>query len=266
MSFYTTVTDNDKPSKVIGLIKNDNHKVVDQVIRLSENKNGKREIFVIDSKNQNGRSSIISIPSLDKRESIFVCGKNGSGKSYFVAERAVWYKLIHPNNEIYLFSMADEDPAYAELEKRNQLNRVDVEEFLEADLNIMHEFKDCLCIFDDVDAYANTKVQKAIYNVMSQILKNCRKNNVSIYHCSHHMNGTGVAGEYSRTVFLEMDAVVIFNQKCPKHQVRYVLKKYFDYDKKTIDEIIKQDTRWTFISKDSPEYYLTQYYAKIIDL
>lgn len=50
------------------------------------------------------RNSIIS----QENENIFICGSSGSGKTYYIRQYATNYKLINPNNRIYMITQSSE--------------------------------------------------------------------------------------------------------------------------------------------------------------
>lgn len=237
-------------------------KVVDFIYLTDDDDSGSKTIKL----KENDNREFESIPPFGKRESLYICGKSGSGKSTFAARRATLYHRMYPKNTIYLFSMIDEDPVFTPLEKQGFLTRVVIDDdMVDQPIEVLNEMKDCLAIFDDIDTHPNIKIQRAVNNIMIQVLQLGRKANISFYNCSHHMTQTGVNANLSRTVLLETDSLVIFNKYVSKCQAYYVLNKYFDLNKKKVKEIIKIKSRWTLIRKDIPMYYLTQKCGGIIE-
>lgn len=84
-----------------------------------------------------------------QRETISVFGKSGSGKSWQIKNYIRNYKLLHPGNNVYFYSLnkLENDPSYDEdlLENITQIDLMSV------DCAILPEnYKDSLFVFDDV--------------------------------------------------------------------------------------------------------------------
>ena len=116
----------------------------------------------------------------NERQTIYVCGSAGSGKSYFVAQYVQEYHKTFKNNMIYLVSENEEDPAF---DKLDYVKRIIIEDLHENPLD-WREFENSLIIFDDIDSIKG-KLGKTIDELRDKLLKNSRKFKVSVISTSH---------------------------------------------------------------------------------
>lgn len=102
-----------------------------------------------------------------EREVMILTGSSGTGKSGIMARFAIDYRLIYPNNEIYVFSQfpAGYDPAFTNLycPKTGKYTGADIRKFLnlrfvkldssfmKKRIDVIKDFKNCLLLFDDYD-------------------------------------------------------------------------------------------------------------------
>lgn len=200
------------------------------------------------------------LPKSDGRFIDYVVGKSGSGKSTLCSKKAKYYHMMYPDNDIYLFSRVDEDDAFKEMEKKGIIKRIKIDQsIIEEPIDVLNEFEDCLCIFDDVDTFADNRLMKAIDNIRDQIMQLGRHKNVSLMNCSHNVSNTGAGMKITRTIMNELHHLIFFNKSCNYHQIKYCLKKYFGLVDTQIDSIVKnKGTRWTCISSDHPQYVMTE--------
>lgn len=49
--------------------------------------------------------------------------------------------------------------------------RIKLDDSLRTDPTKVHEFKESVCIFDDIDVISNKKIREAVYNILNQILE-----------------------------------------------------------------------------------------------
>lgn len=205
------------------------------------------------------------LPKEEGRFSDYIVGKSGSGKSTLCASKAVNYHLMFPDNNIYLFSRLQNDPAFDKMEKQGIIKRIVIDQSLiDEPIDIVSELKNCLVIFDDVDTYADNNLMKAIDNVRDQILQLGRHNNISIMNCSHNVSNTGVGAKITRILMNELHSLIFFNKSANFHQIKYCLKKYFGFTDSQIEKIVKnKSTRWTLINTEHPQYILTENIAAL---
>lgn len=185
------------------------------------------------------------LPSLDRRDIIYISGPSGVGKSTVTSNFAKSYNKLFPDNEVFLFSRKDEDPAF---DKLKFLTRIDFDEtFIE---NPLHpkDVQDSLCIFDDAHNYRG-KLGKEIMNTQVELMDLGRSYNVSVIITSHLIANF----KQSRAILNELHGLVIYPAAGSYHQIRYALKTYMGVSNEFINKIMKLKTRWCYINK-FPKY------------
>lgn len=177
------------------------------------------------------------------RTSIFVVGRNRSGKSYWIRDYLLQFIKIYPEMPIYLFSSKLEDPL---LDNIPNLKRVNIDQsFVD---NPMHykELGNSLSIFDDVDALRD-KLKYEVYLLRDAILKNGRSIGCHIICTNHECTGRDI-----KACLNESDIIVFFLANYNKN-LRYMMESYIGLDKKKIDILRANKTRATsYIKADMP--------------
>ena len=104
-----------------------------------------------------------------ERECIYVAGKSGSGKSYFISEYLDSYSQLFPKNKIYYLSLnkISNDKSFSE-ELRKKIIQINLDTV--NDVIDFQIYKNCIFIFDDIldvkpsikleDHYPKTKIEK----------------------------------------------------------------------------------------------------------
>jgi hypothetical protein len=176
------------------------------------------------------------------RDTIFICGSAGSGKSYWTGQYIKEYNRIYKKNPVYLISEGSKDPAFDVLKfiKRVKLDDDLINEPIE-----YTEFENCCVIFDDIDAITG-KLGKYIYNLRDKLLKNSRKNKVSVITTNHTCTGLDL-----KAVLNESDTIVFF-LKNYNRSLKYLLEQYVGLNKDGITNLRKNKSRWTAFIKSYP--------------
>ncbi len=240
-----------------------------KMIAVIQNKNKNNEdILYVDVNIKNKFEKVLLgkndffLPVLDVggRSITYICGASGSGKSTLANDIMTNFNILFPQSNIYIFSRLKTDPAFAELEKNESVVRVPIDEkLIEYPIDIIEDIEDfSLVLFDDIDTIFDKKLLSVVNNIKSQILEIGRHKNIYCIVTSHLINSSD--RNSTRTMMNEMSNLVIF----PKgggsvYQQKYCLKNYLGFNAKQVDKILNQeDTRWVFISKNYPQYILTQ--------
>jgi adenosyl cobinamide kinase/adenosyl cobinamide phosphate guanylyltransferase len=166
-----------------------------------------------------GRFQYIPDPKRD-RDTIYIAGAAGSGKSYWAASYLREYMRVFPENPIYFFTESEfEDPAFAGM----PLKRVHVDRSLIDEPIDFHEFENCCVLFDDIDALTGL-LKKTVYELRDKLLKNSRKRRVTVISTSHTFTGIE-----NKAVLNESDVIVFFMMNYNK-SLRYLLENYLGLD------------------------------------
>ena len=190
-----------------------------------------------------------------ERDTVCVLGSSGSGKSYWIKEFCETYHKKNPKNEIFLFSESDSDPLFDDV---SWIKRVAINEELLKDPVLWDEFKNCLVIFDDIDA-TKGGTKKYIYGLRDKLLKNSRKFGVSVIVSNHNMTD----GNDTKTLLNESNVIVFFMQNYNR-SIEYLLKNYIGIDKAGIQKLRNVQTRATVYIKSYPNIVMTDQYITTV--
>ena len=96
---------------------------------------------------------------------LFICGRRGCGKTYYLAEYLKQYILSFPKNKIFLFSLCKDDKLLTKLITK----QIDLDEFTEEGGMKHDDLPDnSCCIFDDIDV-CDGKQKKLLYHLMNSL-------------------------------------------------------------------------------------------------
>jgi len=180
--------------------------------------------------------------NIDKeREVIYIAGMSGSGKSYYISYLMTAYTRTYPDNNIFLFSEKEEDPAF----NNNIFKRIKMNADLVKYPFKLEEFKNSFVIFDDYEDGENIEIEKEVKRLSKYVMKKGRATNVNMAYVSH------LANDYKNTreILNEMTSCTIFPFTTNKHNLKYLLEKYFGFDKEQINKIDSLPSRWITIYK-----------------
>lgn len=239
-----------------------------KVVAMIKNKNKVNEIVSIDSNIQKGIKKIKLhdndefVPVLDTecRSIVYICGASGSGKSTFARTLVDNFHTMFPKSIIYMFSRLSSDPAFDDLETKKIIIRIPINnDLIESQIDVINDIEHgSMVIFDDIDTISDKKLMNVLNNIKLQILEIGRHKKIYCIVTSHLIN-TGDRNS-TRTMMNEMSSLVIF----PKgggsvYQQKYCLKNYLGLSNDQISSIIQtSNSRWVLISKNYPQYILTQ--------
>tara|TARA_R110002153_G_scaffold138885_3_gene289496 strand:+ start:4534 stop:5463 length:930 start_codon:yes stop_codon:yes gene_type:complete len=180
-----------------------------------------------------------------ERQVFMIAGMSGSGKSTYTAGLCRTYKKQYPDNKIILFSNKPSDPVFDRLE---YIERVLINEELLDDPITLNELEDCLVVFDDVEYNTVKEIDKELDRIRDLILQQGRSYRCSFVYISHQANNY----KQTRTILNECNSVTIFPAMTTRYSLKYLLEKYFGFDKHQITKLCKLPSRWVTIYKAPP--------------
>jgi len=184
-----------------------------------------------DTFNTKNNQKIQIIPNKTReRDVIYVFGASGSGKSYWIKQYLQEYHKMYKNREVFLFSSLSDDKAFDSLKFVKRM-KIKEEKFMSTDLTA-EDFKDTLCIFDDVDVINQIKTRKKVMELLNNLLETGRHYNVSVIYTSHLASN----GLESRRILNEAHMMVCFPTNISGRASKYFFENYLSLNK---DQIIK---------------------------
>ena len=204
-------------------------------------------------------STFSLLPSLDAktRDVYYVCGPSGSGKSYIAKTLAMEYHTHFPDRSIYLISKLLEDST---LDKLKYLIRVDPAKLVEDPITDLAPLKNSLVIFDDIENF-DKATDKVLQNLINSIASTGRHENVSMIYITHLLS------DYKRTRLLLQEATrfVLYPKSTGGHALNYLLQNYLGMAKEEVAALRKGDSRWVCVSRQYPNWVVTEHSARIMN-
>jgi energy-coupling factor transporter ATP-binding protein EcfA2 len=193
-----------------------------------------------------GRFQIL--PHLDKRAVISISGPSGSGKTKFVND---WVGAVPKSKEIFLFSPIKDDESF----KDKRIKQLPINDELIEDPIVLDQLADSVVIFDDIQAIKKP-YKEIIEQLQNDILTTGRHFNIDIVNTSHlsTINGSNLR----KDLLNESNAFVLFPYASSKNQTANLLKNYANYDTKSINKLLQLKTRWIYIYKNFPCYFVSE--------
>jgi hypothetical protein len=219
--------------------KRPNNKVLgryyDQAMKILDKSKGKEIILDDDSK------FYPMFDDMKERQVFMVTGMSGSGKSTYTGQLINIYNKTFPNNQVFVFSNKDSDPA---LDKED-IKRIAInEELIDEPINL-DELSNSLVVFDDIEGNPDKKINNEMDRLRDLILQQGRSYHISFIYISH------LANDYkrTRTILNECNSITIFPSMTTKYALKYLLEKYFGFGKEDINKVINLPSRWVTINK-----------------
>mgnify|MGYP000517635805 FL=1 len=176
-----------------------------------------------------------------ERDTLFICGAAGSGKSYWAAEYIKEYISRNKNFPVYLISEGTFEPAFEKID----IKKIKVDEEFISDPIPYTDFNECCVIFDDIDAFTS-KLKKAVYELLEKLLKNSRKHKVTVLMTSH-----GCTGLELKPILNEANVIVFFPRNYNR-SLKYLLENYVGLNTDAIKKLFKNKSRWCAFVKSYP--------------
>jgi hypothetical protein len=227
----------------VAIIKDDTNNKNIHIFVSEEQDNNKNKLvhFFNSLELKEGHFQVVPDKKKD-RTSVFVVGRNGSGKSYWIRDYVLEFIKRFPLYKIYLFSSKEKDD---NLDKITKIKRVKIDDsFITNPMNY-ETLTETLCIFDDVDALRD-KLKKEIYHLRDTILRNGRSYKIHIISTNHDATGKDI-----QACLNESDMIVFF-MKNYNRCLRYFLENYIGLDQDQVKILRRNRTRATAYIKTYP--------------
>lgn len=195
------------------------------------------EPLVFTPKNMNYRSLIV--------------GNSGCGKSTLASMLLKNYLKLYPDQQVFLFSIVDDDPAYEMHE--DKINKVHINDDEIQDVTV-DDLGNSICIFDD-HALLDPKKQKILNLLKDNILRHGRHENIDSIVCLDKLlSGKDTLKEHLHSQQLCMFPLTGGNLG----ELEYFLHKKNRLTQKTIDKILSDsNSRWTIYNRTYPQYVIS---------
>lgn len=197
------------------------------------------------------------LPDYHKERSGLYChGSSGSGKSFLTKKYCKEYKLLKPDNEIFLISDVDDDPSLADLKYIHI--KLDKDILRDIDLSTL---ENSIVIFDDSDTPNDRELSKIVDTLKDNIAQKGRHFNISFFITTH------MACNYSKTRILlnECSKYIIFPNSGPSKQMKNMFCTYGGLSGKKFDEIKRVPSRWCMLSTSFPNYLVFDHKIQLLD-
>lgn len=189
------------------------------------------------------------LPNLKTRDSLYIAGASGSGKSTYASSYILEYQRAFPKNRIIVFSRVGFDPVFDGIKK---LRRFMIDDSLVDKPIEPKELTDSLVIFDDIDTIADKRQNEAVRKLRDAILETGRHESIYVISTSHQLMNY----KHTRTLLLEATSTTFFIKSGSSYHITRFLKEYCGLNKKQIQRILNLPSRWVTIMKTYPQCVL----------
>ena len=193
----------------------------------------------------------------DQVDRVYICGETGCGKSTFIKQYVQHFLAQYPKGTVLLFSSKQEDKS---LDGIKQIKRVKIDDDIHVNPYTLKEIssntKPTLTIFDDVEDFANKKINNEVARLRDEILRNGRS--YGIYSIFVHHNPTDYKA--TRNMIFEANKVVIFPKRSGKGTYNYLLEKKLLLSKENIDLVNNLKSSYVCINKQIPKCIISDKY------
>ena len=187
------------------------------------------------------------IPSTGERDITQANAQSGAGKSYLMDEYCQYFKILHPNKKIHIFTTND---FKGDVSLTHQLyNPIPLKEFIENlyetdDWTKGDMFKDSLLVFDDFQGGNDDKdFEKKVYHFITMIVENMRKKNVFLYLITHRATNYRLTS----SIIPELQRYIVYPQSQQVCSDR-ILNHYLGLKKIDVRRIVnEEDSRWVMV-------------------
>lgn len=187
------------------------------------------------------------MPNTGERDITQANGQSGAGKSYLMDEYCQYFKILHPDKKIHIFTTND---FKADVSLTHELyNPIPLKEFIEklyeTDNWAQGEmFRNSLLVFDDFQGgNDNKEFEKKVYHFITMVVENMRKKNVFLYLITHRASNA----KLTSSIIPELQRYIVYPNAQQVNSDR-LLNHYLGLKKKDIRRIVNEEhSRWVQI-------------------
>jgi hypothetical protein len=225
----------------IAMILTDTKK--ETIVSLDNTEKAKNRVSDIQLTNENQRFQVVGDPKRE-RDIIYITGRSGSGKSYFMKDYVNnYYKVMFKKRPIYLFSALTEDPTIDQIKGLCRIN-LNAEFLADNDIGIADFAKSCV-IFDDTDVIKSKPILEKVNHLLDEILQTGRHHEITCLISKH----TQTNGHETKVILAESHQFVLFPVGLGNRSLKYLLDNYLGLDSKQVKKIKKSKGRWVCINR-----------------
>lgn len=197
------------------------------------------------------KGSVFPIPQM-KSERLYISAPSGSGKSTFIGQYLEQIRKEDKKRHIYIFSRVDQDEP---LDKFKHTTRIPLEiKFWDTHPLKAEDFKNSVCIFDDIDTMPNKGLLSIVRTFRDDLLECGRHYGITSICTSHLISNYSI----TRTMINEASAVILFPKGAGQYSVKQFLEKNIGMSIYQIKKVLDLPTRWLYIWKSYPRYIIYQ--------
>lgn len=196
------------------------------------------------------------LPTHEKaqRDVIFITGKGGSGKSYWVGQYAANFKKdfkVGADRIILFRKTLEEDPVLDKI----GLTQIAIDDEMITDPIDIEELagedgKPTLVIFDDTDNLKDKTLQAEIARIKNDVIENGRKLKMYLCLVSHQP----CKGAATKSILNGATKLVFFPAFNSGRTLKYCLDSYCDIPESVTKKFKELHSRWICLSRDVPTY------------
>jgi len=191
-----------------------------------------------------------------KPYTIYITGMRGSGKTYFVKQ---FLKVNRDKTRPMIFiSPFPDDDSMSGLKDVVPFDIDEVEEELERRFTIEDFPEDAIIVFDDLEGFDKKKMTK-LDELRDKALTMGRHMGLSVISICHNP----MSGNRTKAPIRESQYFVLFPQSNPR-DTKVLLSTYAGYNKEMIDEILDSGSRFVFVNKNHPKYWVSSSKVRIL--
>jgi hypothetical protein len=188
---------------------------------------------------------------------IGVFGPSGVGKSTWISNFIKKYLEYYKDNKIYVFSPKLDDPAFKKLKN---LHYVKLDDSLIKDPLDVSEFKDSICLFDDIESITDKRLNNAVRVFRDQCYEVGRApHNITTIAVHHVILGN----ERTKIILNESDEVVLF-PKSNFAAISNLCKRYYGFTKDQLEYLRDVPSRWAVVKRSYPTTIITENAVKVL--